>query len=201
MITEFILPGIAIGIGAAISPGPILLLIISETLRGGIRSGWAIAVAPLITDIPFVIFSIILAKGIGSFQPLVGGISILGAIFLTFLAYQNIKMKKEDLHRPTRGSASLAKGIITNLLNPYLYIFWFSVALPIFAKGNLPGSTLFAAALLLSSVGSMMIVAVIVAIVRTRFLDYLHWIIRALSVPLFIVAVMFLREGIRLLYS
>lgn len=187
------------GIGSAVSPGPIMLLIISETLRGGIRSGWSVAVAPLITDIPFIIISILLAKSIGSFEPLVGVISLIGAGFLIFLAYQNITVQIEDLQKPSSGSRSLLKGITLNLVSPYLYIFWFSVALPVFARGNVLGSGFFAAALLISAVGSMMILATLVAFIRNRFLDYLHWIIRGLSVLLFLVAVMFIREGIRLL--
>lgn len=199
MFTDFIVPGIFVGIGSAVSPGPMMLLIISETLRGGIRSGWNVAVAPLITDIPFIILSILLAAGIGSFQPLVAGISFIGAGFLIFLAYQNITVQKADLQKPTTGSKSLWKGVTLNLVNPHLYIFWFSVALPVFARGNTVGSALFAAALLLSAVGIMMILATLVALVRHRFLEYLHWIIRGLSVLLFLVAVMFIREGIRLL--
>lgn len=199
MFTDFILPGILVGVGSAVSPGPIMLLIISETLRGGIRSGWSVAVAPLITDIPFIIISILLAKSIGSFQSVVGVISLIGAGFLMFLAYQNITVQKEDLQKPSSGSRSLLKGITLNLVSPYLYIFWFSVALPVFARGNILGSGFFAASLLVSAVGSMMILATLVALIRNRFLDYLHWIIRGLSVLLFLVAVMFMREGIRLL--
>lgn len=199
MFTDFVLPGILVGIGSAVSPGPIMLLIISETLRGGIRSGWSVAVAPLITDIPFIIVSILLAKGIASFQPLVGVISLIGAGFLMFLAYQNITVQKEDLQKPSSGSRSLLKGVTLNLVNPHLYIFWFSVALPVFARGNVLGSGFFAASLLISAVGSMMILATLVAFIRNRFLDYLHWIIRGLSVLLLLVALMFIREGIRLL--
>ena len=200
MFLEFIFPGLLIGIGAAVSPGPILLLIISETLRGGVRSGWSIAVSPLITDIPFIALSIALGAGLGRFQPLVGVVSLLGAAFLAFLAWQNITISREDLQRPANAPASLLKGAVTNLFSPYLYIFWFSVAVPIFARGNVAGSIFFAASLLCASVSSMMIIAVLVAIVRTRFLDSLHWMIRALSVLLLLVAVMFVKEGLRLLW-
>ena len=199
MFTNFILPGLLIGIGAAVSPGPLLLLIIAETLRGGVRSGWSIAVAPLITDIPFIAVSIVLATGLGRFQPLVGIISLLGAAFLVFLAWQNIRITREDVRRPPSARVSLLKGVMTNLLGPYLYIFWFSIAVPIFARGNTVGSALFAASLLFASICSMMTVSVLVAVARTRFLNHLHWMIRGLSILLLLVAVMFVKEGIRLL--
>ncbi len=199
MFKDFILPGILVGVGSAVSPGPIMLLIISETLRGGIRSGWSVAVSPLITDIPFIIISILLAKSISSFHSLVEFISLIGAGFLMFLAYQNITVQKEDLQKPPSSSRSLLKGITLNLVSPYLYIFWFSIALPVFARGNIFGSIFFAASLSISAVGSMMILATLVALIRNQFLDYLHWIIRSLSVLLFLVALMFIQEGVGLL--
>lgn len=199
MFNEFIVPGVLIGIGAAVSPGPLLLLTISETLRGGLRSGLSVTISPLITDIPFILISILLAKGIGSFAPVVGVLSLAGAGFLLFLAYQNIRIRPEDLVRPSHASASLLKGIVTNLLNPYLYLFWFSVALPIFAKGNFEGSLLFAASLLLASVTSLMMLVVLAAFARKNFLAYIHWAVRALSVCLLLVAIVFVRDGISLL--
>lgn len=197
MFSDFILPGILVGVGSAVSPGPLMLLIVSETLRGGIRSGWSVAVAPLITDVPFVIVSIFLAASIAPFRSVLGIISLLGAAFLLFLAFQNLTVRKEDLQLPQSSSKSLLKAVLLNLVNPYLYIFWFSVALPVFARGNTTGSALFASSLLLSAVGSMMILAVFVALIRKKFVDYLHLIIRSLSVFLFLVALMFVREGLK----
>ncbi len=200
MLTSFILPGLLVGIGAALSPGPIILLVISETLRGGIKSGLSVAVAPLITDLPFVIASILLAQGLGSFRPFIGVISLIGAAFLCFLAYQNVTITREELRRPAGARGSLLKGVVTNLLSPYLYIFWFSVALPVFAKGNLAGSGLFAASLLLASLTCLSTVALLVSVARTRFTDHLHWVLRVMSVLLFLIALMFVREGLRLLW-
>jgi len=199
MFSEFILPGVLIGIAAAVSPGPLLLLAISETFRGGLRSGLLVTISPLITDIPFVLVSILLAKEIGAFAPVVGALSLGGAGFLVFLAYQNFSFRPEDLMRPSQANASLLKGVITNLLNPYLYIFWFSVALPVFSKGNFQGSVLFAVALLFASVASLMILVMLAAFARKHFLDYITWALRALSVCLLLVALMFVRDGISLL--
>lgn len=199
MFSEFILPGILIGIGAAVSPGPLLILAISETLRGGLRSGLSVTISPLITDIPFILLSILLAREIGSFAPVVGVLSLAGAGFLVFLAYQNIRIRPEDLLRPSHASASLLRGVATNLLNPYMYIFWFSVALPIFSKGNFEGSVLFAASLLLAAVSSLMIVVALAAFAHKNFFNYIPWAIRILGICLLLVAMVFARDGILLL--
>ena len=199
MFTEFILPGILVGIGAAFSPGPILVLTISETMRGGIRSGFFVALAPSILDLIFVPISIIVAAAIQSFQPLIGVISLLGATFLLFLAYQNITAAKLELYESVRPSTSLSKAIIADFLNPHLYIFWFSVALPIFAKGNLWGSVLFAASWSFCTFAGHFTVALLVTVARMRLQEYLHWILRILSIPLILMALLFVREGVKLL--
>ncbi len=201
MLTEFILPGIVVGAGAALSPGPILILTISETLRGGLRSGFSVAIVPSILDMKFVPISIVFAGAIASYSPLIGILSLAGGAFLLYLAYRNVCACPVDISRPVKASSSMMQAIIADFLNPYLYIFWFSVAIPVFAKGNLTGSIIFAITLSISTFIGHFGLSILVTLVRTRLLGYLHWIIRLLSIPLLIVAVMFFQEGIRLLYS
>ena len=49
--------GLLLGAPSGIAPGPMLILIISETLRHGIRAGAKVACIPLLTDIPVVLIS------------------------------------------------------------------------------------------------------------------------------------------------
>ncbi len=199
MLRDFLLPGIVIGIGAGLSPGPLLMIVLSGTLKHGVRSGLIMTLAPLFTDIPFAIVSILLAHEIGSIKPAIGILSILGAAFLVLLAYQNITIRKKDLYQGTKNSASFTKAVVTNIFNPYLYIFWFSVAIPIFARGNLAGSIVFAVALNIACVISMMLLVLLVGLIRMRFVSYLHWGIRILGVLLLAVAITFAHQGILLL--
>ncbi len=53
-MTAFLLQGIVLGFAAGISPGPMLGLVISQTLRYGWRAGNLVALAPLFTDIPII---------------------------------------------------------------------------------------------------------------------------------------------------
>ncbi|NCD26558.1 MAG: hypothetical protein EOL86_13335, partial [Deltaproteobacteria bacterium] len=47
--------GLVLGLSAGLSPGPLLTLMLSETLRHGVRAGLLVAVAPLISDLPIII--------------------------------------------------------------------------------------------------------------------------------------------------
>lgn len=199
MFADYILPGILIGIGAALSPGPILILVLSESIRGGLRSGFKVAIAPSILDVLFVAPAIVFAESISTFRPVVGVLSLCGAVFLLFLAYRNATASKVDLPARTPFDGSLAKAIVADALNPHLYLFWFSVAVPIFAKGNLTGSILFAFALSFAAFVGHFGLALLVCAARVRLLDYLQWILRLLSIPLLIMALVFAWEGMGLL--
>src|SRR3989338_294707 len=151
MFSDFILPGAFLGLMAALSPGPLMALLISETLKSGKWAGIKVAISPILTDIPFVIIAMAVSKAIEIVPGLLSIISIIGGCFLAYLAYQNIRVQPEAFRSPSEGSSSLMKGVIVNLLNPYLYLFWFSVAIPIFARGDTLGSISFAASLLITA--------------------------------------------------
>ncbi len=51
-IEYLILTGTVLGITAGISPGPLLMLVISQTIRFGHREGIKVSLTPLITDAP-----------------------------------------------------------------------------------------------------------------------------------------------------
>ena len=52
--------GIGLGLAAGISPGPLLTLVISTTLERGFRAGTRIAIAPLITDAPIIVVTLLI---------------------------------------------------------------------------------------------------------------------------------------------
>jgi len=51
---ESLFPGIILGLVAGLSPGPMLALVIAETLKFGKEEGFKVAVSPLITDLVLV---------------------------------------------------------------------------------------------------------------------------------------------------
>ncbi|MES9860524.1 MAG: hypothetical protein ABW157_19515 [Candidatus Thiodiazotropha sp. LLP2] len=69
--------GIVLGLSAGFSPGPLLTLVISETLQHDIRAGIKVAVAPIITDLPIIIFSLFIINEISGLYNILGLISLL----------------------------------------------------------------------------------------------------------------------------
>ena len=119
----FLLVGLALGVIGAIKPGPLLTLIISETLKYNVKEGIKVAVAPLLTDIPIILFVFLILNKLAKSNLVIGTIAIVGSLYLLYLAYQNIFFKEVKLEKITK-SNSIKKGVITNFLNPYPYIFW-----------------------------------------------------------------------------
>ncbi len=64
--------GAVFGLTAGISPGPLLTLVISETIRHNKTEGVKIAVAPLITDIPIVLLTIFILSKMASSDIVLG---------------------------------------------------------------------------------------------------------------------------------
>src|SRR5215471_7262637 len=56
----FLLLGAGIGFVSGVSPGPVLTLVVSETLKGGWLRGAAVAAGPLLADGPIVLVALVL---------------------------------------------------------------------------------------------------------------------------------------------
>ncbi|MCP2520564.1 LysE family translocator [SCandidatus Aminicenantes bacterium Aminicenantia_JdfR_composite] len=132
----FLFSSIVFGLAAGISPGPLLTLVISETLKYNKKEGFKVAIAPLVTDVPIVLITIFILTKLSNFNSILGVISILGAIFLTYLAYESITFKGINLDLQKLKPQSLKKGVIANFLNPHPYIFWFTIGAPTILKAS-----------------------------------------------------------------
>jgi len=134
MFESLLLAGLLLGVVEGIRPGPLLTIVIKETLSNGFRAGMRAASAPFFTDGPLIILSIFVASWVAT-QPLIlCVISILGACFLTKNGMECFGSEIPEVDTDTPDlSKSLKRGILTNLLNPSVYIFWFLVGGPIMA--------------------------------------------------------------------
>ncbi len=65
---EYLFMGMVLGLSAGLSPGPLLALVISETVSKGLGAGIRIALAPLVTDLPVVAISFLLVSGLSGFD-------------------------------------------------------------------------------------------------------------------------------------
>jgi threonine/homoserine/homoserine lactone efflux protein len=133
---EFLLKGIMLGLAAGISPGPLSALLFAETLKGSWKAGASVAFAPLLTDAPIIIVSLLFAIRISQYSWVLGALSILGAFYLIYLGYENLTINTSVNEDKRNSVGSLKKGIITNFLNPNPYIFWVTIGAPTLVIGS-----------------------------------------------------------------
>jgi threonine/homoserine/homoserine lactone efflux protein len=199
----FLFTGILFGLVAGISPGPLLALVIAETLTHSRKEGILVALAPLVTDLPIVIVSVFLLAQFSHSHLILGAISVLGALFIGYLAYESLSVKTSGLNLQKIEPHSLRKGIIANFLSPHPYLFWIAVGAPMTLKAykvNLLSACLFILGFYLFLVGSKIFVAFVIDKSRDFLKSRVYvYTIRLLGVVLLIFAALFLKDGFTLL--
>jgi len=200
---ELLIAGITLGLYAGFSPGPLLVLLISQTLKHGHREGIKVAFAPLITDLPIIVASLIFLSFVAGYSLILGLISIFGGLYLLYLAYESFKTKGLTEEIEAEEPKSLKKGVTVNFLNPSPYIFWITVGGPLIITaymGNALSPLIFIVSFYALLVGSKIGIAFAAGKSR-EFLTgrpYLY-IMRILGVVLVIFALYFFIQGAQLL--
>ena len=134
LIAQLAGAGVALGIIEGIKPGPLLTMVIRESLSKGLKAGMWTAAAPIFTDGPLIIVSLFFAGWLATEPSVLLTISALGAIFLTKMGLECFTLELPDPNMETDSSGSFKRGIMTNLLNPNVYVFWFLIGGPLMAS-------------------------------------------------------------------
>ncbi len=124
---ESISLGLILGLTAGVSPGPLLTLVLTETLQHNIRAGIKVAFSPVLTDFPVILLCIFFLSRVSSSNIILGIISLAGGCYVFYMGIEAMKADffgGESLKKEER---SLLKGVITNLLSPHPYLFWITV--------------------------------------------------------------------------
>lgn len=200
---NFLLTGTILGLSAGFAPGPLLTLVVSETLRHGTRSGLKVALAPLITDLPIIILAVVVLRQLSGFNLIMAAISGLGGLVVLFLGIQALRTRALEINPAPPKIDALLKGIAVNFLSPHPYLFWLSVGGPLTIKagGHSPAA---AAGFVLSFyamlVGAKLGLAVLVGKSRSFLAGPLYvLIVKGLGLLLILLALALFREGLLLL--
>ena len=199
---SLLITGIVLGLSAGLSPGPMLTLVISQTLKHGIREGVKVALAPLLTDMPIIMACLLILSVFSNMSPALGVISMFGGFYLFYLGFNSIRFKAMHLQEDV-DPKSLKKGLMVNFLNPSPYMFWTSIGGPLVLKASstsLVAAAVFVIPFYVLLVGSKIVVAIISG--RSRdLLKSRHYtiILRILGLVLIGFGVIFLRDGLRYL--
>jgi threonine/homoserine/homoserine lactone efflux protein len=202
-VIAFLSAGMALGLYAGFSPGPLITLVISQSIKHGSREGVKVAFAPLLTDFPILFVSTSLLIRLSDYKVILGAVSMLGALFLVYLAYASMKTRGVEVSMDQEVPHSFLKGAMVNALSPNPYVFWITIGAPTIIKGFAESDVaplLFVGSFLGCLVGSKCLVAIIAGKSR-HFLTgraYLY-LIRALGVVLLIFAFVLFKDGLRLL--
>ena len=199
----FLSAGVALGLYAGFSPGPLIALVISQAIKHGPKEGVKVAFAPLLTDFPILLVSTFLLIRLSNYEMILGVVSILGAVFLVYLAYTSFRTRGVEVNMDEEVPHSFIRGAMVNALSPNPYVFWITIGAPMIIKGfaeSYIASLLFVGSFLGCLVGSKCFVAVIAGKSR-HFLTgkvYLY-IMRTLGSVLLVFAFILFRDGLRLL--
>jgi len=120
---EFLVSGVIFGLAAGTSPGPLLALVFSETLKYGKKEGIKIAVSPLITDLPIVLFVLFILSSLMGYNFVIGMIYLFGACYLIYLGVESLRVKMNKFEVELTKRDALKRGVIANFLNPHPYLF------------------------------------------------------------------------------
>lgn len=182
--------GIVLGMTAGLSPGPMMTLVITQSLRFGTREGLKMALAPLLSDLPIVAISWLALSRFAEIDHLLGLISMIGAGLLILIAVESWRadpsMTSDSLSVPR----SVLKGAIANVLNPHPWLFWLTIGSPALINAeSIAGRIGFLTAFYSCLVGTKVVVALIVGRYR-RNLDArtCRVILRGLALALIVIA-------------
>ena len=196
----FAVTGVVFGLAAGLSPGPLLTLVVTESLRGGTRAGMRVAAAPLLTDGPIVLVSVVLLTRVAS-SGILDVLALAGALFLAYLAWDSLTAKAPEAAARAPRRSALTKGAFVNVLNPHPYLFWVGIGGPTLLgawEQSAAHALSFVVGMYGCLVGSKMVVAWGVGkgsrLLESRAYVYL---VRALGLALAVFAVRFARDALR----
>lgn len=133
----YLLQGIGFGFAAASQPGPFQTFLISQALTRGWKRSLPGALAPLVSDGPIILLSILVLSQLPDWVQRI--LYIAGGLFVLYLAYGAYKSWRdfdETISHPDLAShQTVLKAAMTNALSPGPYLFWMFVTGPILVEG------------------------------------------------------------------
>jgi len=135
-------PAFALGAALGAAPGPVQLLILSETARHGIGAGFRVMLGA--NGMLFVVLAT-LALGFSTIEPspgVVRGLRVIGGVFLVVLAVNELRALRRgpDGDRSTDGRLATlgptTRGVVLVLVNPGAWIFFATTASAVMAEAS-----------------------------------------------------------------
>lgn len=179
------------------------MLVVSETLDHGTRSGVRVALAPILTDLPIILVTLLVLSKVSGYHGVLGAVSLAGGLFVLYTGIESLRVRAVALDLPRKQPKSLRKGVLTNFLSPHPYLFWMTVGAPLLTKSLATGPAAFACfigSFYLCLIGAKVVLAVAVGKSRGFMGSRVYlYTMRLLGILLTFFALMLFREGVKLL--
>ncbi len=189
-LMEIIISALTLGITAGLKPGPLGVYVIHQTLSHGARSGLLSSLAPFVSDGPIIVGSFLLINTFKEFDSFITLISILGALYIAFIAIK-LLVSHPVMPEAAKSPSSFLTAVKINLLNPAPYVFWSTVGGAFLLQNDLPKAALFAILFLATLSTTKFAMAYSIKMLGDRFDDRLvAHILRALALVLLYFAFM-----------
>jgi len=194
---EILFQALFLGLIAGFIPGPILTLIINDTLHNGFKGGVKTSTGAIIAECVLVIFIITIFSFLETFPFILTIVHTLGAFLLFWIAYKIYKNAKnpETNHQIT----SYKLIFLLTFLNGIAYLFWITVCLPLALELNQIiefGKFIYILFFEIGWTSAVLLLVLITNFLRKKITekDYLIYVFKGISILLFLF-------GIKLLYT
>ncbi len=211
-VVQLFASSFVVGLSGAMSPGPLLVVVIAETVKAGLAAPLFMMAGHAILELVMaggLLFGLQRVRDVPGFEP---GLSIVGGLVMILLAAGMLmSLRRTDLVLPAGGARSgrttiadafrlVGLGIGVSLLNPYWTVWWLTIGAGFMATAGVVTAAkagAFYAGHILSDVGWYSLVGALVVWGR-RFLG--RRVYRAalafFAVLLALFGLLFLKHGI-----
>jgi threonine/homoserine/homoserine lactone efflux protein len=163
--------GVLLGVGAALSVGPIFVVIVQQAATGGFAASLRVILGSATADLLLLVPALAFAWVIRSLERGALWAGTVGAVFLLWLAWQAARdalaLWRGGRQLPPDGRWAFWKGVAGNLANPLTWTFWLATGTPAMLAaqqaGGPAGLVLFCASWFLVASGLEAVIALAVA--------------------------------------
>jgi threonine/homoserine/homoserine lactone efflux protein len=170
-VGEVLWLGMLLGVGAALSVGPIFVVIVQQAATSGFGAAFRVILGSATADLVLLAPALAFAWVIRTVERGALWVGAVGAAFLLYLAWQAareaVALWREDRRLEVSGRWAFWKGVAGNLANPLTWTFWLATGTPAMLAaqraGGLAGVALFTATWFLVASGLEAVIALAVA--------------------------------------
>jgi threonine/homoserine/homoserine lactone efflux protein len=163
--------GMLLGVGAALSVGPIFVVIVQQAATSGFAASLRVILGSATADLVLLVPALAFAWVIRSLERGALWVGTVGAGFLLWLAWQAardaVRLWREGHRLAPGGRWAFWKGVAGNLANPLTWTFWLATGTPAMLAaqqaGGPAGVVLFCATWFLVASGLEAVIALAVA--------------------------------------